>query len=802
MNQSPVSSVNVFRERQKRMLRKQHTIADLSSRMQSTMVPQDFDPKRRAKVFLKLIERRSRSKESLLDLCDALQRITPSTFQDHYIESFRNSHWSELTNPGISPSNLENVMSEKEIRRREAVWELFKSELIFFIDHLMVLKNCFMEPLKKLQVDGYLMFIEPANLFGNLDDLCYVSHTLCRELIGNLIRDSTQHDFGSTGVLLRPLKRWSEHSKDGQVYHNYCLNYDSALTYLESLRKHEQFNEFEKVSVMDMYSPVTDLVVRSFLKWCEQDPRCRRLQLTDLLIAPMQHYMKIPLLLASIRRYTAETSEQDMLTSCLDKVESSLKSLEDKMMWLKNFERLQEIQSQLIWPSVSELEPRVFIPELLRHSLARQPCERLIANPKRQLLHEGLLTLNDGSKIIEIFAFLFDDFLLITRIKKQPKKKSFSENPLNPRGLSEGGVFVVYRQAIALDRFTIHDLGIAEATANGLRHAIVLVLITRFQQITGVYTLQAANELEKQRWLEKLRNSQQLFQMKLKTKLYGIDSVHQTNKHSKLVSNRSRTSGTSDGLRTDLRQSGEPVIAIQRASSVSPASRAMSPRPVIHEDDLLTTERDVQSKPLQYDTTILQNSPNDKIHACTFNNSPDDTPDVLHEKSPEDLDLYFKDSLVKVRLSMDPTILSSSTGREKYRETSPSKLDCKTTQKMPVIDDQCILDESQSTSTARDSRPTKVEFLYNATGLQAFSPPLSPTLHRPCASVPSAVTLPCFYDQYVSESDSDENKPQASSRRARPTSSSLRIVRPLSASSTSGENLRPGEKPNFSSSWK
>ncbi|KAA3680489.1 uncharacterized protein DEA37_0015000 [Paragonimus westermani] len=712
----------------------------------------------------KKIERRSRSKESLLDLCDALQRITPSTFQDHYVESFR----------------------------------------------------CFMEPLKKLQVDGYLMFVEPASLFGNLDDLCYVSltgdchclvnnhnfktplffsfnlvsHTLCRELIGNLIRDSTQHDFGNTGVLLRPLKRWSEHSKDGQVYHNYCLNYDSALTYLDSLRKNEQFNEFEK--------------------WCEQDPRCRRLQLTDLLIAPMQHYTKIPLLLASIRRYTAEASEQDMLTSCLNKVESSLstdkiyvtklihksksdviapiiidfivnqveflphkfaESLEDKMMWLKNFERLQEIQSQLIWPSVSELEPRVFIPELLRHSLARQPCERLIANPKRQLLHEGLLTLNDGSKIIEIFAFLFDDFFLITRIKKQPKKKSFSENPLNPRGLSEGGVFVVYRQAIALDRFTIHDLGIAEATANGLRHAIVLVLITRFQQITGVYTIQATNELEKQRWLEKLRNSQQLFQMKLKTKLYGIDSIHQTNKHSKLVSNRSRTSGTSDGLCTEFRQSRELVTAIQRASSVSPASRARSPRPVIHEDELQTTESEVQPNPLEYDTAVLQKPPEDASNACTTNSSPDDTSDTLPEKSSEGLDLFFKDSLVKVRLSMDPTNLSSPMGKEKHKETSPPRLNCKSTHKMPVIDDYFLLDESQSTSTSADVRPTKVEFLYNATGLQAFSPPLSPTLHRPCASVPSAVTLPCFYDQYVSESDSDENKQQTSSRRARPTSS-------------------------------
>ncbi|KAF5406121.1 hypothetical protein PHET_00381 [Paragonimus heterotremus] len=290
--------------------------------------------------------------------------------------------------------------------------------------------------------------------------------------------------------------------------------------------------------------------------------------------------------------------------------------------------------------------------------------------------------------------------------------------------------------------------------------------------------------------------------MKLKTKLYGIDSVHQTNKHSKLVSNRSRTSGTSDGLRADFRQSRELVTAIQRASSVSPASRAMSPRPVIHEDELLTTGTDVLPKPLQYDTAVLQRSPNDTDNACAINSSPDDTADTLPEKSPEDLDLRFKDSLVKVRLSMDPTILSSPTGTDKHKETSPSKLDCKPTRKMPLLDDQCILDEPQSTSAATDVRETKVEFLYNATGLHAFSPPLSPTLHRPCASVPSAVTLPCFYDQYVSESDSDENKQQASSRRARPTSSSLRIVRPLSVSSTSGENLHPDEKSNFSSSWR
>ena len=32
-----------------------------------------------------------------------------------------------------------------------------------------------MEPLKKCQVEGHLMYAEPEDLFGNLDELCYVS---------------------------------------------------------------------------------------------------------------------------------------------------------------------------------------------------------------------------------------------------------------------------------------------------------------------------------------------------------------------------------------------------------------------------------------------------------------------------------------------------------------------------------------------------------------------------------------------------------------------------------------------------
>jgi hypothetical protein len=36
--------------------------------------------------------------------------------------------------------------------------------------------QCFMEPLKEVQVEGQLMFAEPHDLFGNLDEVSSVSN--------------------------------------------------------------------------------------------------------------------------------------------------------------------------------------------------------------------------------------------------------------------------------------------------------------------------------------------------------------------------------------------------------------------------------------------------------------------------------------------------------------------------------------------------------------------------------------------------------------------------------------------------
>lgn len=59
----------------------------------------------------------------------------------------------------------------------------------------------------------------------------------------------------------------------------------------------------------------------------------------------------------------------------------------------------------------------------LQGAISRQPCERLIVSPRRQIIMEGSLYLVDHNKPQEMYVILFDDMLLITRRKKGLHKK-------------------------------------------------------------------------------------------------------------------------------------------------------------------------------------------------------------------------------------------------------------------------------------------------------------------------------------------------------------------------------------------
>lgn len=95
------------------------------------------------------------------------------------------------------------AITQTEEKRREALWDLFQSECVFLYDHLMVMKNVFMEPLKKIQVEGFAMFAEPEVLFGNLDELCCVTYAFCKEMLSLILHQMNAGELNATEVLVK-----------------------------------------------------------------------------------------------------------------------------------------------------------------------------------------------------------------------------------------------------------------------------------------------------------------------------------------------------------------------------------------------------------------------------------------------------------------------------------------------------------------------------------------------------------------------------------------------------------------------
>ena len=152
--------------------------------------------------------------ERCLDRKSVIQEVLPveeisQTAEESDVDIPAAANISEITFPfeQQQPQPCPLASGPKcELRGREALWDLFQSECAFLYDHIMVLKNVniynyafihlasfflnysltgfiffcvlirqvYMDPLKKIQVEGYAMFAEPELLFGNLDELCCV----------------------------------------------------------------------------------------------------------------------------------------------------------------------------------------------------------------------------------------------------------------------------------------------------------------------------------------------------------------------------------------------------------------------------------------------------------------------------------------------------------------------------------------------------------------------------------------------------------------------------------------------------
>ncbi|KAI3371451.1 hypothetical protein L3Q82_024048, partial [Scortum barcoo] len=341
-------------------------------------------------------------------------------------------------------SQVSGASDPQGFKRQEAIWELFTSECVYFLDQLMVLKEVFLATLTNLQMRNYLTDVDSWRLFANLNELCLVSFGFLNNLL-RIIKDMLEIIQGGGPTLLELLSKASAFRESiCHCLQKYCLNYSTALLYLDSLKTREDFG--------------------SYSKWCERNKQCRRLQLRDLLVAPLQRLTRYPLLLRNIAKRCQADDETRGLQVIAEQVDTSICDLEGKVKWLDNYQKVKQLRDALMWLPVWERDKRAFIPENLKHLLKAVTLENLITH--RSLLHEGKLVLTENAKLVDVYLFLFDEFLLITKIKRNKKRSVGPEqNPLRmPQNLEldqllkEGCTFMVLDQPVSLDRLQLKNI--------------------------------------------------------------------------------------------------------------------------------------------------------------------------------------------------------------------------------------------------------------------------------------------------------------------------------------------------------
>lgn len=81
-----------------------------------------------------------------------------------------------------------------------------------------------------------------------LNYLLQVTHSFCKEFLQGLLTHlDSEGDLNVTELMRRLFEKGSKARMLSQAYHRYALNYINALNYLESLRRQNDFCDFEKV---------------------------------------------------------------------------------------------------------------------------------------------------------------------------------------------------------------------------------------------------------------------------------------------------------------------------------------------------------------------------------------------------------------------------------------------------------------------------------------------------------------------------------------------------------------------------
>ncbi|XP_062292716.1 intersectin-2-like [Scomber scombrus] len=271
-----------------------------------------------------------------------------------------------------------DTMTPQERKRQGYIHELIQTEETYVNDLELVLE-VFHKPMSE---SGRLTEVEMNMIFVNWRELIMSNTKLLKAL---RVRKKTGGENMPVQLIGDLLASELAHM---QPYIRFCSCQLNAAALLQSKTSNQQ--DF-----------------KDFLKKIATNYRCKGMPLSSFLLKPMQRITRYPLLIKNILEHTPDThADHGPLRESLERAEELCSQVNEGVREKENSDRLEWIQS---------------------HVQCEGPIEHLVFNSltnclgPRKLLYSGRLYKTKSSR--ELWAFLFNDFLLLTH-----SAKSFSSS--------------------------------------------------------------------------------------------------------------------------------------------------------------------------------------------------------------------------------------------------------------------------------------------------------------------------------------------------------------------------------------
>ncbi|KAL6083653.1 hypothetical protein STEG23_027644, partial [Scotinomys teguina] len=354
--------------------------------------------------------------------------------------------WRELVPPDTLLS-----LPKSQVKRQEVISELLVTEAAH-VRMLRVLHDLFYQPMAD---GGFFPLEELQNIFPSLDELIEVHSLFLDRLMKR--RQESGYLIEEIGDVLLARFDGAEGSWFQKISSRFCSRQSFALEQLKAKqRKEPRFC--------------------AFVQEAESRPRCRRLQLKDMIPTEMQRLTKYPLLLQSIGQNTEEPAEREkveLAAECcreiLHHVNQAVRDMED-LLRLKDYQRRLDLTHlrQSSDPMLSEFKN--------------------LDITKKKLVHEGPLTWRvTKDKAVEVHVLLLDDLLLLLQRQDERLLLKSHSRTLTPTPDGKTMLRPVLRLTSAMTREVATD------------HKAFYVIFT-WDQEAQIYELVAQTSSERKNW--------------------------------------------------------------------------------------------------------------------------------------------------------------------------------------------------------------------------------------------------------------------------------------------------------------